>query len=282
MSFEITKFNMSGYKFDDWSLVKELYVPTDVSSGTDRSLHVRGREALPHHLQHYVIPYGKVFLALGITNVKMTTTAAMGLFGTGKAFGRYPESHETTGEPFAWSPTYFWLGNYYANQPVFGSLVIHNGRIYECLLTHAPDPTKEPGTPGGASYWDPGSMWNVDWEVGKDYFFNELEMVDVEGVSGAYMCMVDHTSSLDNKPCSGVDWDTIWNPGDEFTPDLSSQYGFSEKCLSISKGITKSFSTDILAIFERYAENRLRRIDAMTDTGTMKAGATLYGIEVDA
>lgn len=288
MSFEITKFNMSGYKFDDWSLVKELYVPTDVSSGTDRSLHVRGREALPHHLQHYVIPYGKVFIAFAITNVKMTTTEAMGLFGTGKAYGRYPESHQQPGDddpgaPFAWSSTYFWLGNYYYNGSTWGSLVIHNGRIYECCQTHAPssDPAKEPSPAGDTAYWLKGSVWDVYWESGKFYFFNELELVEVEGFTGAYMCMVDHTSSSANKPCDGS-WDDIWNAGDEFNADLSSNFGFSKPCLNVSEGTTNPFSHDIIAVFVRNVENRLRRIDAMTDTGTMKAGAVLYGIEVDA
>ena len=281
---ELTKFSIGGYRFDDWSLVKELYVPEDVSSSTDKSLHMRGREALEHHLQHYVIPYGKMFLAFAASNVLLSTTATVALFGTGKAFGRYPTSHQQSGDeygaPFAWLPDYFYLGNYYCGG-TWGSLVIHNGRIYECCQTHAPDPAKEPSPAGDTAYWLKGSEWNVDWEVGKFYFFNELEMVTVEGVAGAYMCMVDHTSSLDNKPCSGVDWDTIWNPGDEFTADLSSQYGFSESCLNVSKGTNKPFGREIIAIFQRFAENRLRRVDAMTIGGTMKAGATLWGVEVD-
>ena len=281
---EWKNFGIGGYNFNDWSEVIELYVPEDVSSSTDKSLHVRGREDLEHHLQHYVIPWGKTFIAIAATNVLLSTTATVGLFGTGKAFGRYPESHQQSGDeygaPFAWSPTYFYLGNYYCGG-TWGSLVIHNGRIYECCQTHAPDPAKEPSPAGDTAYWLKGSEWNVDWEVGKFYFFNELEMVTVEGVAGAYMCMVDHTSSLDNKPCSGVDWDTIWNPGDEFTADLSSQYGFSESCLNVSEGISKPFDREIIAIFQRFAENRLRRIDAMTIGGTMKAGATLWGVEVD-
>jgi len=280
-----TKFSIGGYNFDDWSLVKELYVPTDVSSSTDRSLHMRGREDLEHHLQHYVIPYGKVFIAFAITNVLLSTTASIGLFGTGKAFGRYPTSHQQPGDlhpgaPFAWSPTYFYLGNYYYNGSTWGSLVYHEGRIYECCQTHAPDPAKEPSSVGDTAYWLKGSEWDVDWVTNKFYFFNELEMVTVEGVAGAYMCMVDHTSSAATKPCDGT-WDSIWNAGDEFTADLSSQYGFSEKCLNVSEGTKMPFSSDIIAIFERFAENRLRRIDAMTSGGTMTAGATLWGIEVD-
>lgn len=289
-------FSIGGYNFDDWSEVKELYTPTDVSSSTDRSLHVRGREALEHHLQHYTIPWGKVFIAFAVSNVQMTTTATMGLFGTGKAFGRYPVSHQqigwgdNPGAPIAWSPTEYlhyqdptpkW---YYYNGSTWGTLVLHNGIVWECCQTHWPNPSYEPGTEGG-THWTEGSIWDVDWVVAKDYFFNELEMVDVEGVSGAYMCMVDHTSHADNKPCSGVDWDYgsggIWNAGDEFYPDLSSQYGFSEKCLNVSEGTKNPFSSGIIAIFERFAENRLRRIDAKTDTGTMKAGAILYGIEVN-
>jgi len=161
--------------------------------------------------------------------------------------------------------------------------VIHGGRIYECCQTHAPAADKEPSPAGDTAYWLKGSVWDVDWEEGKFYFFNELEMVTVEGVAGAYMCMVDHTSSADDKPCSGVNWDTIWNPGDEFTPDLTSQYGFSKKCLNVSKGTNKPFdSSEILAVFDGTTSSWGRRIDAMTIGGTMKAGATLHGIEVDA
>jgi len=289
-----TKFSIGGYNFDDWSLVKELYVPENISSSTDKSLHVRGREALPHHLQHYTIPWGKAFLAIAVSNVLLSTTATVGLFGTGKAFGRYPVSHQqldwgdNPGAPIAWSPTLYlhyqddtpkW---YYASQPTYGSLVLHNGIVWECLQTHWPTPDHEPGGTGSDGWWDEGSEWDIDWVEGKDYFFNEVEMVDVEGVSGAYMCMVDHTSSSANKPCSGASWDDIWNPGDEFTADLSSQYGFSESCLNVSKGINKPFDTEVIAVFNRYAENRLRRIDAMTIGGTMTAGAVLWGIEVDA
>ena len=117
-------FSIGGYNFNDWSLVKELYVPEDISSSTDKSLHVRGREDLPgspnnsnaalrHHLQHYVIPYGKVFIAFAVGNIKMSTTASIGLFGTGKAYGRYPVScqqpgwGDNPGAPIAWSPTLY-------------------------------------------------------------------------------------------------------------------------------------------------------------------------------
>lgn len=284
--YELTKFNMGGYKFDDWSLLKELYVPADVSSGTDKTLHLRGRESLPHHLQHYVIPTDKVFLALAVTNVQISADN-MGLFGTGLRFGRYPESHQQPGDddpgaPLAWDGVTWPFGQYWCTPGVWGSLVIHGGIIYECKLTHSPDVAKEPGTPGGAAYWIEGSEWKVDWEVGKDYFFNELELVEVEGFTGAYMCMVDHTSHADNKPCSGVDWDTIWNPGDEYTPELSSQYGFKNECLTVGKGITRGFSSEVLAWFDGSTNIYGRWIDAMTDGGTMKAGACLYGIEVDA
>jgi len=289
-------FCFGGYNFDNWSLVKELYVPTDISSSTDRSLHVRGREGLPgspnnsnpalrHHLQHYVIPYGKVFIAFAMTNVKMTTQAGMGLVGTGKAYGRYPTSHQqpgdvTPGAPFAWVIG----GSYYYNGSTWGTLVLHGGRVYECCQSHTGSVDKEPPN---VTYWTPGALWAEEWESGKFYFFNQLAVVTVEGYTGAYMCMVDHTSALSNKPCSGADWDYgevggIWNPGDEYQADLSSQFGFAESCLNVSKGVTKAFGKDIVAVFTRSTENRLRRIDAKTDSGTMKAGATLLGIEVDA
>jgi len=297
-----TKFSIGGYNFDDWSLVKELYVPTDVSSSVDRSLHVRGREdypgspsnsnpALRHHLQHYVIPYGKVFIAFALTNVEITTTSGIGLFGTGKAYGRYPESHQQPGDanpgaPYAWAVDH--TPDYYACA-TWGTLVVNRDMVvYECIQTHAPSLAREPGYGADwAAYWHThDETWAEDWADGKWYYFNELAMVTVEGIEGAYMCMVDHTSSLDNKPCSGKDWDYgdggIWNPGDEFQADLTSQFGFSEQVLHVSKGTDKPFSGDIIAVFERNVENRLRRIDAMTTGGTMKAGATLYGIEVNA
>jgi len=278
-------FSIGGYNFDDWGLVKELYVPEDISSSVDKSLHMRGREALPHHLQHYVIPSDKKFIIFAVINVLLSATAGIGLFGTGKGFGRYPESHQQPGDtnpgaPFAWSPTYFYLGNYYCGG-AWGSLVIHEGRIYECCQTHAPSADKEPSAAGDTAYWLKGSEWSVDWVEGKFYFFNELEMITVEDVSGAYMCMVDHTSSASTKPCD-EDWDDIWNPGDEFTPELTSQYGFSKKCLNVSKGVNKPFGREILAIFDGTTGTYGRRIDAMTSEGTMKAGATLLGIEVDA
>jgi len=302
-----TRFSIGGYNFNDWSLVKELYVPEDISSSTDKSLHVRGREDLPLHLRPYVIPYNKKFIVFAVGNAKMSTAEGIGLFGTGKAYGRYPVSHqqsgEDTGAPIAWSddeylhygdPTPKW---YYCCE-TYGTLVLHDGKVYECALTHWPsqteDPAKEPDPSQDTTYWKRGSDWDMEWKVNTFYFFNELEMATFEGVAGAYMCMVDHTSSLDTKPCSGKDWlyqvwpggtkidDGIWNPGDEFQADLSSQFGFSEECLRVSKGTSKPFSYDIIAVFERNVENRLRRIDAMTTGGTMKAGATLYGIEVDA
>jgi len=280
-------FSIGGYNFNDWSLVKELYVPTDVSSSTDRSLHMRGREALPHHLQHYVIPNDKRFIVFAITNVLLSTNTGIGLFGTGKGFGRYPESHQQPGDtnpgaPLAWVSEDWPFGQYWCSPGVWGSLVIHGGIIYECKLTHWPDAAKEPGTPGGDAYWvTHNEVWEVDWKENKWYYFNELAMVTVEGVAGAYMCMVDHTSEASNKPCDGS-WDDIWNPGDEFTPDLTSQYGFSKKCLNVSKGANKPFGREILAVFDGTTGTYGRRIDAMTSGGTMKAGATLLGIEVDA
>ena len=292
-----TRFSIGGYNFDDWSLVKELYVPEDISNSTDKSLHVRGREdwpgsttqrnaALNHHLQHYVIPYGKVFLAFAVGNVKMSTPQSIGLFGTGKAYGRYPESHQQSGDdygaPFAWKVD----GSYWCGGGGWGTLVIHDGIIYECKQTHTGSADK---VPPNNTYWITGSTWDVNWVEGRFYFKNELEMVTVNGIEGAYMCQVDHVASSTNKPCSGVNWDYgdglgagIWDPGDEFQADLSSQFGFSEDCLNVSKGTVKPFSHDGIAVFERHVENRLRRIDAMTTGGTMKAGATLYGIEVDA
>jgi len=307
-----TKFSIGGYNFDDWGLVKELYVPTDISSSTDRSLHVRGREDLPgspnnsnaalrHHLQHYVIPYDKVFIAFALANARITTTSGIGLFGTGKAYGRYPVSHQqpgwgdNPGAPIAWSDTLYLHYNdetpkwYYGGQPVYGTLVLYKSVVFECRVSHWPttDPAYEPSLEGDTDYWYKGSEWDVNWKDSTFYFFNELELVTVEGVEGAYMCMEDHTSSTAaDKPCSGTNWDYgeggIWNPGDEFQADLSSQFGFAEQVLSVSEGTDNPFSREILAVFKRTTENRLRRIDAKTTGDTMKAGASLWGIEVDA
>ena len=273
-------FSIGGYNFDDWSLVKELYVPEDISSSTDKSLHMRGREALPHHLQHYVIPSDKKFVAFAVTNVLLSTTASIGLFGTGKAYGRYPEGVQDSGAPELWDADR--ENNYYA-AATWGTLVVNqDNKVYECILSHNPESSNEPGYGvDWETYWHThNETWAVDWEEGKWYYFNELAMVTVEGVAGAYMCMVDHTSSSDNKPCDN-DWDEIWNPGDEFTADLTSQFGFSKKCLNVSEGTDKPFSGEIIAVFDGTTGTYGRRIDAMTNSGTMKAGAVLYGIEVD-
>lgn len=276
-----TDFGIGGYNFDSWSPVKELYVPTDVNSSLDRSLHLRGREALEHHLQHYVIPNDKKLVVFAITNALFSTASSIGLFGTGKAYGRYPEGVQSSGAPGLWdvnrSP------NYYA-AATWGILVVNQDNIvYECILTHVPEAAREPGYGGDwETYWHThNEVWAVDWEVDKWYYFNELALVTVEGVEGAYMCMVDHTSSLDTKPCDGT-WDTIWNPGDEFTPDLTSQFGFKAKCLNVSRGISNPFSRGILGIFDGSTGTFGRRVDAMTIGGTLTAGATLHGIEVDA
>jgi len=269
---ETTLYNIAGYRFDDWSLVKELYVPADASSST-KTLKDRSRSGLVAHLQYYAVPNGKLFIAFRATRIELTTTATIGIFGTSGRYGRYPESHKSTGEPKDWDVNYgqYWRGS------GWGTLVLHGARVYECKQTHDSDENREPGTPGGNAYWNTGGLWVLDWEDDKNYFKNEIVLVEISGVLGSYMCTQYHLSDIEtNKPCIG-DWASYWNTGDEFIANIA----ISRQNLNISKGITLPFGIDIIGVFSGNTAGG-RWIGAKTNSGTMKAGATLWGIEVDA
>ncbi|GAG83853.1 unnamed protein product, partial [marine sediment metagenome] len=230
-------------RFNDWSLVKELYTPADAGSST-KTLKDRSRSGLVDHLQYYFVPYGSWFIAFRALNVKLTTIGGIAIFGTSGRYGRYPLSHQqppdwtTPGAPFEWSGTFYDpIGdeenhNYYSCE-AWGSLVIKYNTIFECALTHMPDPEKAPPLEGSNIWWLRGSEFNINWEDEKTYFKNEIVLVDIGGVVGSYMCMVDHLSDIDtNKPCDN-DWETVWNAGDEFIKNVS----ISRQNMNISKGI---------------------------------------------
>lgn len=257
------RFSMGGYRFDDWSQVMELFIPENVSSSTDKTLHVRGREALPHHLRHYAVPAGKVFIAFA-ANVQLSTPQTIGVFGE-------KSRYTPQGPPAAWV-----IGGAYWYGGSWGTLVQHEGIVYECKSTHTGASDK---TPPDGTYWTTGSEWTAGWVDSKFYFMNQIVTVEASGVTGSYRCTANHTSGASTKPCD-ADWATKWDAGDEFIADRSSTGGFSKKVLNISEGTTQSFGADIVCYFRGLTAGRW--VDAMTIGGNMAAGGILHGIEVDA
>ena len=207
-----TDFSIGGYNFDDWSLVKELYIPASVSSGTTKTLHDRSKDEYEHHLQHYFIPTDKAFIALR-TTVQMSADT-IGIFGTATRYLK--------GVTPAWVDTGF---DYWANI----HLVIHNTIVYKCILRHS-TPVVEPGvTPGWDTYWKEGEVWQEAWETGLLYLFNQFVQNDGSG----YRCTADHTAGDDDdEPCSGENWATYWDIGDEMIADRT----ISRFYLNISEG----------------------------------------------
>ena len=259
-----TDFCIGGYNFDSYGDIKELYLPADVSSGTTKTLHARGRESLVHHLQHYAVPTDKVFIGVRAV-VAISNSQTMGIFGTATRY-------LAQGAPAAWK-----VGDSYWFGGTWGTLVLYVDRVYQCLQTHTGEEGKEPTN---TAYWTAGSMWAEYWEDEKPYFMNEIVTVDVSDVIGSYRCTVAHTSDTTTKPCDD-DWATKWDAGDEFIADRTiSKYG-----LSLSNGTDKQFGEDIIGIFYGFitGSNSMGRwLEAKTTNSTMLAGGILYGIEVDA
>lgn len=263
-------FSIGGYNFDDYSLVKELYLPTDVAMNPARTLHIKGREALEHHLQHYFVPYGKVFIGLKAT-VSINQTDGIGLFGT-----HYRWRKGVTPE---WAvDTFYFIGN---------DVVRYQGIVYQCSETHTSGSTFEED----AGKWNTGSAYTLGWVSGKGYFRNEFiqhpfDWNGTELMSG-YRALSDHTSTDTDEPCSGANWATYWDIGDEMQSDLSWPYftGY-EHIIKISDGGVYPFSKDALGIFHghsgKYATNyEGRALDALCTTGSMLADGILWGIEID-
>ena len=258
-----TDFCIGGYNFDSYSDVTELYLPANVSSSTTKTLHVRGREALEHHLQHYAVPTDKVFIGIRAV-VTISNSQTLGIFGTATRY-------LAQGAPDDWV-----VGGSYWYGGTWGTLVIHEDIVYECLLTHI---GSEILKPPNVTYWTTGSTWAEDWENEKYYFMNQIVTVEVSSVSGSYRCTADHISSLSTKPCD-EDWATKWDAGDEFIADRTiSKYG-----LSLANGTDRQFGVDILGIFPGFVtgSNVMGRwLEAKTSSGTMLSGGVLYGVEID-
>ena len=258
------RLEIGGYRFEDYSDVMELYIPETVGSSTTKTLHVRGREALDHHLRHYAVPTDKVFLALRAV-VTVAHEQGLGIFGTATRY--VPQ-----GAPADWV-----VGGSYWYGGTWGTLVQHENIVYECLLTHT---GSELLKPPNVTYWTTGSEWAAGWVDNRYYFMNQIVTVEVSGVSGSYRCTVDHTSDPTTKPCDGT-WATRWDTGDEFIANRT----MSRFILSLSNGTDKQFGMEVIGAFPGYvsgSNTQGRWLEAKTSASTMLAGGVLYGVEVDA
>lgn len=274
-------FSIGGYNFDDYSLIKELYIPTNVAMNPARTLHVRGREALPHHLQHYFIPYGKVFLGLRAT-VQLTTNEGIGLFGTHFRWRK--------GVNPAWDGDNF---NYWANI----RHVLHNGAMYICIKQHySGTDNDEPGIGSNwETYWERGQeVYSYNWASGQKYVFNQFVSHDNPVLSG-YRCKSEWThiagANLD-EPGVGANWENYWDIGDEMQADLSWPYyyygdnpGFVPT-INISEGHKYQIGKDVIGKFRAWhfwpeTNHEGRALDALATTGYMKQDGILWGVEID-
>lgn len=273
-------FCIGGYNFNDYSLVKELYIPTDVAMNPARTLHIRGTEALPHHLQHYFVPYGKVFIGLRAT-VKLTQTTGIGLLGTHFRWRKGVTAEWVTG-------TFYYVGN---------EVRQHEGIVYQCAITHTSGVFQDDLDAGK---WNVGSTYALDWEPEKGYFRNEFiqHPFDWNGtpLMSGYRVLSDHTSSIagavGDEPGLGNNWETYWDIGDEMQADLSWPYyyyganpGFVP-AIKLSEGHKYQFSKDVIGKFRgwhSWPSTNLegRALDALATTGNMKAGGILWGVEFD-
>lgn len=283
-----TKYRIGTHNLDDLSKRIELYIPEDVGSGNGqgRTLHIRGRELLPHHLQHYFIPYGKVFLAIRAANIRLTAASVIGLFGT-----HYRWRPQTN---LLWETGYSYWDHIHHR--------LHNGTIYYCILNHTSaegfEGLNEPGIGSDwETYWERGEQnWSLDWKgTAIPYKFNQIVTHPFvwpghDDIPCGYRCTANHTSGAQaDEPGKGVDWEDYWFPGDEMDEDLSPLYGGASAFfwrVMLSKGVTTRFDEDILVALHSYTSKHLgntegRAIDALTVSGNMKAGGILYGIEVD-
>lgn len=279
---ETTKHKVGGYRFDDYSDLIELYTPDKNMAGNSRSsvnsscgltLHVKGRENLEHHFQHYFVPYRKVFIALR-ANVKMTTNEAMGFFGEHWRWRKGVNLWWETGQSY-------WENIIHRR---------HGTSIYICRVRHTSSSENEPGTPGGDAIWEQGQpIYSYDWANGQKYIFNQFVSHDNPVLSG-YRCIADHTSVAGvggNEPGIATTWTNYWDIGDEMQSDLSWPYtsGFVGR-VNLSEGKKFQFGTDIIGIFRGWNANYKtnhegRALDAMAADGGMLAGATLWGVEID-
>lgn len=280
-------FSIGGYNFNDYSLVKELYLPTDVAMNPARTLHVRGREALPHHLQHYFIPYGKVFLGLKAT-VRLDQVNGIGLLGTHFRWRK--------GVNPAWDGDNF---DYWANiRHVLHTSELGNseGAIYICTVRHNSSSINEPGVGiNWRDFWEKGmDPYSYAWASGQKYVYNQFVSHDNLVLSG-YLCQKEwtHIAGEDNyEPGVGANWETYWNIGDEMQADLSWPYyeyegnpGFVP-AIKLSEGKIYRFSRNVIGKFRGWhywpeTNQEGRALDALATTGYMKQDGILWGVEVD-
>jgi len=282
------EFSLGGYNFNDWSQVKELYLPTDVAMNPARTFHERGGEDLPHHLQHYFIPYGKVFIGLRAT-VQLTQTNGIGLLGTHFRWRKGVNLEWETGQ------------SYWEN-------IIHRrnaGSIFICKVRHTSGADDdEPGVGANwETYWTQGQpTYDYVWAAGQKYVFNQFvsHIYVRNGISlpSGYRCKYQWTHTAvagvgGNEPGIATNWTDYWDIGDEMQADLSWPYytysgnpGFVP-AIKLSEGHQYQFSKDVLGKFYGWhywpATNlEGRALDALATTGNMKQDGILWGIEVDA
>ncbi len=82
--------------------------------------------------------------------------------------------------------------NYYVHD-----LVTHDGDTWRCTQIHEPNPSREPGTSGGAAYWDEEGFSGIDpWTMG--VWYNVGDAVTYNG--STWDCVYAHTSQVDWYP----------------------------------------------------------------------------------
>ncbi len=116
-----------------------------------------------------------------------------------------------TVQPFWYEP---WVsGVAYA----VGALVSHGGSMYECSVAHTSSAANEPGTGGGAGFWDGYSAPNLEaWVSGHSYAVGDLVchdlwyQNDLSWKPTQFICGVAHTSSPANEPGGVGTWNPPW------------------------------------------------------------------------
>jgi hypothetical protein len=171
------------------------------------------------------------------------TSGAASEPGVGASWSTYwhlsvPQAeYETAGEYHnTWE-----LGHAYIHTPS-ADRVRHTGGTYRCILGHTADADSEPGI--GAdwqTYWvylakdgedgsDAAYVMHGDWTEGHAYSATAIDAV-VGSDNAGYACIVDHTSTTDDKPTTGANWETYWmkyvgpgGTGQNGTPGASPSY----------------------------------------------------------
>ena len=257
---ETTLYNIAGYRFNNWSLVKELYTPVSATTST-KTLKDRSRSGLVDHLQYYAVPNGKLFIAFRAF-AQMSTLATVGIFGTRNRY-----SPQTDPASVDWVVG----GTYWCGGTGWGTLVRYGGTVYECQYTHTGHLDYRPPH----AYWITGGPWAEGWVEGSYYFQAQVISKIIDEVDGTYRCISDHTATTLTAPCE-TDWETKWVAGDEFIKNRA----IDRQNMNIANGTVMPFGVEVIGVFEGNSTGG-RWLGAKTNSGTMGAGATLFGIEVD-